>query len=63
MQCTVCELEVRGRTGSHKQKEEERRSLDRMMHLPAEAACSCTRIHPSVLPAEFDSVFALRRRS
>lgn len=47
MQCTVCELEVRGRTDSHKQKEEERRSLDRMMHLPAEAACSCTR-YPSI---------------
>lgn len=62
MQCTVSELEVRVRTASHKQKEEERRSLDHMMHFPAEAACSYKHQHihiqQAALTAKFYSGFS-----
>lgn len=62
MQCTVSELEVRVRTGSHKQKEEEWRSLDHMLHLPAEVACSYKHIQQPAVPAKFYSLFSLMCR-
>lgn len=62
MQRTVSELEVRVRTGSHKQKEEEWRSLDHMMHLPAEAAFSYEHIQQPALLTKFYSGFSFMCR-
>lgn len=63
MQSTVSELEVRVRMGSHKQKEEEWRSLDDMMHLPAEAAFSYEHNQQPALLAKFYSGCSFMCRS